>query len=96
MHTKDILAAALREAGLDRMADQAATGYYHDFLSPLAFPEMQLEQDLRGVGTPAAEAVRQRHLQGDFDASNEESEEWARGPDGQDAFRQLIARPPKG
>lgn len=92
MHTKDILATALREAGLNEMADKAATGYYHDFLSPLDLPEMQLDADLVAVGTPEAMALRKRHHNGDFDASTEESEEWADSPDGQDAIRRLIRR----
>jgi hypothetical protein len=105
MHTKDKLAAALREVGLDDMADKAATGYYHDFLSPLDFPELQLEADLRAqrdllapltrdeefrLKRDAIEALRQRHLNGDFDASTEESEEWYAGPEGQDAMSRLA------
>ena len=33
MHTKDILADALRDAGLPTMAARAAEGYYHDSVS---------------------------------------------------------------
>jgi len=90
MHTKDFLAQELRKAGLDEMAAKAASGYYHDFLSPLALPEMQLEMDLRAVGTPAAMALRKRHLNGEFDASREESDVWAQSPEGQDAFSKLV------
>ncbi|WLB24976.1 hypothetical protein QIH85_24145 [Bradyrhizobium japonicum] len=46
MHTKDMLAEALRGVGLDAMAERAATGFSHDYLSPLAMPEMQLIDDL--------------------------------------------------
>jgi hypothetical protein len=90
MHTKDFLAQELRAAGLNDMADLAAKGYYHDFLSPLATPELQLEADLRAMGTPEAEALRKRHINGEFDASNDESEDWAKSPDGQDTMRRLI------
>lgn len=76
MHTKDILAAELNKAGLGAMAIKAANGYYHDFLSPLATPCIQLAADLAAVGTPAAMALRDRHLNGEFDASREEGEEW--------------------
>ena len=72
MHTKDILSLALREAGLNEMAKKAVMGYYHDFLSPLATPAMQLASDLREVGTPAALAIRKRLLDGEFDATNDE------------------------
>ena len=91
MHTKDFLAQELRAAGLDAMADKAAAGYYHDFLSPLRLPEMQLGHDLFAAGTPAAMALRKRHHDGEFDASVEESEEWLHGADGQATIRDLIA-----
>lgn len=92
MHTKDILAEALRKAGLLSMSIMAAQGYYHDFLSPLDMPCQQLAADLAKAGTPAAMALRARHLNGEFDASKEESDEWASGPDGQEAFRSLSRR----
>lgn len=76
MHTKDKLAAELHKAGLGNMAVLAAQGYYHDYLSPLATPCMQLAEDLHKAGTPAALALRDRHLNGEFDASPEEGEEW--------------------
>jgi hypothetical protein len=90
MHTKDKLAAALREIGLDEMADKAATGYYHDFLSPLDLPEMQLVLDLHRVGTEKAMLLRARVIAGDFDASKEESDEWAASEEGQEIFSRLI------
>jgi flavorubredoxin len=96
MHTKDKLADALRELGLDAMAAKAAEGYYHDYLSPLPLPELQLMQDL-------SEAAKQRPgelqafidlhgriIDGDFESSIEESDEWATSEDGQAAFRSLI------
>ena len=89
-HTKDILAAELTTAGLLEMAAKAATGYYHDFLSPLAMPCQQLAADLAKVGTPAAMALRARHINGEFDATKEESDEWAASPDGKDAFARLV------
>lgn len=91
MHTKDILAAELDKAGLQEMAAKAATGWYHDYLSPLATPCLQLAEDLAAAGTPAALALRARHLNGEFDATTEESDEWTASPDGQAAFDQLIA-----
>ena len=92
MHTKDILAAALTEAGLPEMAAKAATGYYHDFLSPLAAPCLQLSTDLAAAGTPAALALRDRHHNGEFDASIEEGSEWADSAAGQDTFNRLVRR----
>ncbi len=95
MHTKDFLAGELRKVGLNDMADKAATGYYHDYLSPLAAPELQLLADLHAVGTPAANELAARHMNGEFDASIEESEEWARSPEGQAAQAELGAYPPR-
>ena len=94
MHTKDRLAQALSDAGLNEMALKAAQGFYHDYLSPLAQPEMQLDADLIEAGTPAATELRKRHHNGDFDASAEESEAWAASSDGQDTMRQLIRNNP--
>jgi hypothetical protein len=90
MHTKDILANELRKAGLPDMAGKAATGYYHDFLSPLAMPCIQLAEDLAKAGTPEALALRARHLNGEFDATKEESDDWAAGPEGQETFSRLV------
>lgn len=90
MHTKDKLAAELRGAGLEEMAALAERGYYHDFLSPLETPCIQLATDLAKVGTPAAMALHKRHLNGEFDASPEESDEWACSPAGAEAFRMLL------
>lgn len=95
MHTKDILAAALEEASLPEMAAKAREGYYHDFLSPLDTPCIQLAEDLAKVGTQAALALRARHLlDGEFDATQEETDAWAASPDGQEAFNQLLASTP--
>jgi hypothetical protein len=62
-HTKDKLAAVLREIGLHEMAERAATGSYHDFLSPLALPEMELEKDLRVAAQAALSFNDQKRAQ---------------------------------
>lgn len=89
VHTKDILADELRKAGLHDMAAKAETGYYHDYLSSLDFPCQQLANDLAEAGTEKALALRARHLNGEFDASKEESDEWANSPAGKAAFAEL-------
>lgn len=91
MHSKDFLAQELRAAGLLEMADKAANGYYHDYLSPLETPAVQLAADLSAVGTPQALMIRARHLDGVFDATAAEGEEWAASPAGQAAFRGLLS-----
>ena len=96
MHTKDMLADALTGVGLDEMSAKARTGYYHDFLSPLALPEMALITALGAAATAhpdkadAIEALRKQVINGDFDASTEESEDWASSEDGQDTFSRLV------
>jgi hypothetical protein len=95
MHTKDMLAEALRKCGLNEMADKAATGYYHDFLSPLDLPEMALVDDLAqaSLGNNAKDMIlklREDVMNGKYDANKEESDDWARSPEGQAAFALLI------
>lgn len=95
MHTKDMLADALLDIGLVDMSLKARDGYYHDFLSPLELPEIALVTALGAAATEnpdkreAIEAVRQRVINGDFDASEEESDEWAASEEGQETMRQL-------
>jgi hypothetical protein len=95
MHTKDKLAEALNKCGLNEMAIKAGNGYYHDYLSPLATPELQLINDLyqASLGFPAKDLIlklRQQVIDGDFDASHEESEQWMESPEGQQIMRDLI------
>lgn len=100
-HTTAKLAAALSAIpAIPRdMVQQAVDGYYHDFLSPLDFPEIQLVEDLRRVAanTSLPRSARQeigrmaqRVIDGEFDASPEESAAWAASPEGQETFRQLA------
>jgi hypothetical protein len=97
MHTKDQLAAALRAIGLDTMADKAATGYYHDYLSPLDLPEIMLVTELNVEATKVPEQqrgpifeLRDRVINGDFDATLEEADAWAESAEGQEAMHLLI------
>lgn len=83
MHTKDKLAAALRDIDLQEMADKAATGYYDDFLSELTMPMIQLVSDLERVGTTPALQLRKRVIEGEFDSTKEEADAWAASPEGQ-------------
>lgn len=92
MHSKDVLSGELDKANLHDMATLAATGYYHDYLSPLDTPALTLLGDLAQAGTPEALALRQRVINGEFDATAEESDEWAASPEGQATFRLLLKR----
>jgi hypothetical protein len=105
-HTSAKLARALSEVpGMPpEMIRRAIDGYYHDFLSPLDFPEIQLVTDLSRLaalpttGPKAREALGAmvtRVIDGDFDASKAESDAWAASLEGQETLRQLIDFPGK-
>lgn len=95
-HSKDLLADELMNLGLMYMSLKARDGYYHDYLSPLATPELQLIEDLMTSAratswkADAILALRRRVINGDFDATTEESDEWAASPEGQETFRRLT------
>ena len=92
MHTKDILATELHKAGLVDMAMKAKQGYYHDYLSPLDFPCLQLSEDLMSAGTAAALALCDRHINGEFKPSSKEANDWAESLEGKEIFAELIGK----
>jgi hypothetical protein len=100
-HTTAKLARALTAIpGVPReMIQKAIDGYYHDFLSPLTFPEMQLVADLRRLASlpstprnsrPLLRELAQAVINGEYDASVEESKAWAESPEGRETFQQLA------
>jgi hypothetical protein len=95
--TSQHLADVLRAAGFDDLAVRAEADEFHDFLSPHALPETMLAEILADyAATPipaqriAAMNIRQRLIDGEFDASDEESDEWAASPEGQETFGKLV------
>lgn len=96
--TSEHLAQELEKVGLNDMAAKARKNYYHDFFSPIDAPATQLAHDLAkasgdatGERRDAIITLRNRHIDdGEFDASNEESNEWAKSKEGQDTFRELL------
>lgn len=101
MKTYDYLAQELEKIGLREMAEAAKKAYYHDYLSPLEMPSLQLLYDLAAAAMVAKSVnnteladkilmLRSRHMQGEFDASSEESDDWAKSPAGQEAFNELL------
>jgi hypothetical protein len=100
-HTTARLARALGDIpGVpEAMIQRARDGYYHDYLSPLAMPEVQLVADLRELSTRPATPRNSRPLlrdlasaviNGEFDATKAESDEWMRSPEGQEAMAGLT------
>ena len=97
--TSQHLADVLRAAGFEELAKRAEADEFHDFLSPHATPELELAGLLATIARDktceprermAAHNVRQRLIDGEFDADLKESDDWADSPEGQDAFRRLT------
>jgi hypothetical protein len=96
--TSENLALVLEGVGLTAMATKARADAYHDFFSNDALCALMLERELREAREKCSdpiiagliETIRQRHLRGDFDASDEESAEWAASPEAKDALRMLL------
>jgi hypothetical protein len=98
--TTEKLARALEEVNAPAvMIIRARAGYYDDYKSSLTFPEMQLLSDARAAGL---ESIAQGVIDGKWDSTKEESDEWAKSPEGQEVFNQLLKpnrqqrRHPKG
>jgi hypothetical protein len=100
-HTARKLGRALRAIpGVpEQMITWAEGGYYHDFLSPLVFPEMTLHALLRGMARdpkyPESSRVQLAALdealvRGEYDATREESDQWAKSDEGREVFRELV------
>lgn len=105
-HTKDRLADALRSIpGVpEDMIQRAAEGYYHDYLTPL--PALEAEKQLIGElrkliqapGTPHASRLNLQHLirlviDGEYDPTVEEGDEWEASPQGQETMRRYGMTP---
>ena len=96
--TSELLAKALDECGLPTMATLARVDMFHDFLSPHATPTMHLVEMLAGAANAcrsntraaAIRHLRERVINGDFDADSEESEDWAKSEEGQATFNKLV------
>ena len=94
--TCDRLAAELRKVAAmaspanaekyEVFAKRAATGEFDDYGSMYACPITQLHNELRAAGFNKFAA---RVANGEFDATKEESDEWANSPDGQETFKML-------
>jgi hypothetical protein len=86
------LAQELDKAHLHTLAVRARKDEFHDYRSPHALPEHVLVAELRKVGGRAANAIRQRVIDGEFDATRAESDAWAASPEGQAVMGELMRR----
>lgn len=86
------LAKALEEHGFHELAARARTDEFHDFRGTHPMPCMALMSELQQI-KPRSEGARrliERHANGEFDATLEESDEWAKSEEGRAAFAQLM------
>lgn len=94
--TRDKLAAELRKvaaiasppnaAKYEAFAERAETGEFDDYGDTYVFPITQLYTELLAAGfTKFAKRV----ADGEFDATAEEADEWARSPSGQEVAKHL-------
>ena len=96
MRTRDKLAAELRKiaeqaspanaAKYEAFAERAETGEFDDYADTYVCPITQLYTELQAAGFTKFAA---RVANGEFDATKEESDEWARSPSGQEATKSL-------
>jgi hypothetical protein len=78
----------------------ARAGHYDDYKSSLALPLWQLRHDLLNASRAMTytsrmlvKALIRDVVEGEFDGTKEESEAWARTPEGQEALRAFGPRP---
>lgn len=93
MRTRDRLAAELRKIAAkasprnapkyEAFATRAETGEFDDYASTYVCPITQLYSELKAAGFSKFAA---RVADGEFDATKEESDEWATSDDGKAAF----------
>jgi hypothetical protein len=96
MRTRDRLASELRKvaarasaanaARYEALAKRAETGEFDDYADTHVCPVTQLYSELTAAGFTKFAA---RVANGEFDATKDESDEWARSPSGQEAAKSL-------
>lgn len=96
MKTREKLVGELRKvaekaspdnaAKYEAFAKRAETGEFDDYADTYFCPITQLYAELSAAGFTKFAA---RVVNGEFDATKEESDEWARGPSGQEAAKHL-------
>ena len=88
--TTEKLARALEELNdpaLEPLIKRAREGYYDDYKTTIPTPLVQLAQDITVMDHPK---FVERIKDGEFDATKEESDAWAKSEEGQAAFRSIM------
>jgi hypothetical protein len=88
---------ALRAADLPDLATRAAEGEWNDYFGRHAAPQhhliAQLEKRIARRSDPEMiQGLIQRVIDGDFDGTKMEADEWAASPEGQAVFRELMGQ----
>lgn len=96
MKTREKLAAELRKVAAiaspdhakkyEAFAKRAETGQFDDYANTYVCPVTQLYTELMAAGF---RKFADRVAAGEFDATKEESDEWARSPEGQALAKEL-------
>lgn len=93
-NSSERLAKELDRIGQPELAANARMNQYHDFLSDSATPASDIISALSQIAHRSASAteLRQRVMDGEFDAPDEEGDEWAASEEGQATFAELTGR----
>jgi hypothetical protein len=91
------------------LINQARAGYYHDYMSPIPMPDVQLVCDLRDLAARMGSAATRGSsvtgminnltsevIDGKFEATVKEGEDWLLSDAGQAALAQLREMEPDG
>lgn len=81
------LSRALRDAGLEELAQRAEAGEFNDFFTWRTMPKRDLMEALSAAG--GNEALMDRVAAGEFDSGQDEAREWYASPEGR-AMRDLM------
>jgi hypothetical protein len=87
-----ILAADLRAAGLDELASLAELSEWNDYFGESAMPQMELIAAINAqdhVSPAVRKELVENVMDGKYDGTKAESDEWARSPEGRATFDQL-------
>jgi hypothetical protein len=86
--TSEKLTEALQAANAPQyMIEQAQTGFYDDYQSPIAAPIMVLVRDAQRYGLTD---IVQRAMAGEFDGQKWEAEDWENSPEGQVILSEFL------
>lgn len=89
------LAKRLYKVGLAKLAERALNNEFHDFLSPHSMPVHTLVNELERCAyvypgmREAILEIRRDVMNGVYDTTKEEAQEWALSSEGQEALRQI-------